>query len=321
VAPVVDDGGFLVGLLTDGDVRRALLRGLRLETPVTEAMNASPVSAPSGSETSFQIAEMRRLGIKHLPLVDENRQLVSLTTLDELIGRSRHDNWVVLMAGGLGTRLAPLTDRCPKPMLRVGEKPLLQTTLENFVDGGFHRFFFAVNHLAGMVEDYFGDGSEWGVDIRYLRESKRLGTGGALSLLPQRPELPLVVMNGDLLTNVNFQQLLDFHRNHEAMATMCVRAYEHQVPYGVVTTDQHRLVEIVEKPVHTFFVNAGIYVVEPMTLDLIPRDEFFDLPALFEKLIAAGHGTTAFPIREYWLDIGHMADYKRANGEYGDHFP
>jgi dTDP-glucose pyrophosphorylase/CBS domain-containing protein len=320
VAVVVDGNGALAGLLTDGDVRRALLRGLGLDARVTAAMNPSPVSAPVASERAAQIAEMRRLGIKHLPLVDDERRLVGLATLDELTGRNRHDNWVVLMAGGLGSRLAPLTDTCPKPMLRVGDKPLLQTILEKFIDDGFHRFFLSVHHLAEMVEDHFGDGSDWGVDIQYLRETKQLGTGGALGLLSQAPNLPLVVMNGDLLTKVNFQQLLDFHRKTRSTATMCVRTYEHQVPYGVVTTDQHRLLGIVEKPVHSFFVNAGIYVVEPAALELVPSDEFFDMPSLFTKLIEAGHETAAFPIREYWLDIGHMADFQRANGEYGEHF-
>lgn len=320
VAFVVDRRGILSGMLTDGDVRRALLRGLGLDAPVGNAMNPSPRSASIGSDTAFQIAEMRRLGVNHLPLIDDNGRLVSLATLDGLTGRSRHDNWVVLMAGGLGTRLAPLTDSCPKPMLRVGDKPLLQTILEKFIDNGFHRFFFAVNHLAGMIEEHFGEGAQWGVDIRYLRETKRLGTGGALSLLPEPPEQPLVVMNGDLLTNINFQQLLEFHREHAVKATMCVRKYEHQIPYGVITADEHRLVEVVEKPIHSCFVNAGIYVVEPEALTLIPPDEFFDLPSLFAKLIGRRVATAAFPIREYWLDIGHMADYKRAIGEYEDHF-
>ncbi len=316
VAVVLNDDGRLVGMVTDGDVRRALLRGNGLEVPVASAMNARPTSMPEGTPRDELLSLMRRKGIRQLPLTDAQGRVCGLVTVDELTGSGRRDNWVVLMAGGLGSRLRPLTDDCPKPMLQVGNKPLLQTILENFAEDGFHRFYISVNYMAEMITDYFGDGSRWGVEIVYLHETQRLGTAGALSLLPAVPEQPLLVMNGDLLTKVNFRQLLEFHADHHAQATMCVREYDLQVPYGVVTTDGHRIASIDEKPVHHFFVNAGIYVIEPSALARIPRQQFFDMPTLFTQLVEGGQETSVFPIREYWLDIGHMADYQRANGEY-----
>jgi NDP-sugar pyrophosphorylase family protein len=231
------------------------------------------------------------------------------------------DNWVVLMAGGLGSRLRPLTDECPKPMLRVGNKPLLETIIETFIEQGFRRFFISVNYMADTIKEYFGDGSRWGAEIQYLEETSRLGTAGALSLLPEKPQAPLLVMNGDLLTKINFRQLLDFHREHHAQGTMCVREYEFQVPYGVVKMDHHRITGFEEKPIQRYFVNAGIYVLEPQALQHIPHGVFFDMPSLFQTLMADRQEAVVFPIREYWLDIGHMADYDRANGEFARNFP
>lgn len=316
VALVLSPGGELAGVVTDGDVRRALLRGLGMDAPVDQVMNPRPTTARIGTPRAELAAEMQRLSIRHMPLVDDQAKLVGVSTLNDLSGGKRRDNWVVLMAGGLGSRLAPLTDDCPKPMLQVGTKPLLQTILENFIEDGFHRFYFSVNYMAEVVKAHFGDGSAWGAEIVYLHETQRLGTAGALDLIPEHPAKPLIVMNGDLLTKVNFEQLLEFHEDHGSAGTMCVREYDFQVPYGVVTTDDHRIVSIDEKPVHRFFVNAGIYVIEPDMLKLIPSGEFFDMPTLFSQISDGGGETIVFPIREYWLDIGHLADYHRANGEY-----
>ncbi len=171
-----------------------------------------------------------------------------------------------------------------------------------------------------MIEEFFGDGSKWDVSIKYIHEDKRMGTAGALSLLPERPEMPFFVMNGDILTKVNFLQLLDFHTEHRAVATMCAFKYDLQIPYGVLQIDKHRLIEIDEKPVQSFFVNAGIYVLEPKTLDHIPVDAFFDMPSLYETLIDTRQEAAVFPLREYWLDIGHMANFKRAQGDFKDFF-
>lgn len=283
-------------------------------------MNPEPTVAKADEGREAILAMMKRKGLHHIPLVDEARCVVGLETLDELIQSRKKENVVVLMAGGLGSRLRPLTDGIPKPMLRVGSKPLLETILENFIEHGFNRFYISVNYMAEVVKSYFGDGSRWGVDIRYLQEDQRLGTAGALSLLPEKPAAPFFVMNGDLLTKVNFSQLLDFHTSHRAQATMCVREYDFQVPYGVVKIDDHRITGIDEKPVQRFFVNAGIYVLEPKSLELISHNTYFDMPTLFEKLIEMKNETSAFPIREYWLDIGHLADYDRANVEFREVF-
>lgn len=317
---VVDDNGRLMGTVTDGDIRRGILRGVSMNDTVQKIMNPDPTVAKVAEDRDSILAMMRRKQLHHIPVVDENRCVVGLETLDELIRSRTRKNWVVLMAGGLGSRLHPLTDNCPKPMLKVGSKPLLETILENFIEYGFHRFYISVNYMADVVKAHFGDGSRWGVDIYYIEENQKLGTAGALSLLPEKITESLLVMNGDLLTKVNFSQLLDFHSSHNAQASMCVREYDFQVPYGVVKIENHRIIRIDEKPIQRFFVNAGIYVFEPEVLSLIPSNSYFDMPTLFEKLIERKKETAVFPIREYWLDIGHLADYDRANGEYRDIF-
>lgn len=320
MAMVVDCDDHLLGVVTDGDVRRGLLRGLGMDAPVTQVMNVNPRTLPVGSSQAAQIGEMQRASIRQLPLIDEAGRVVALSMLADQLSPPRRDNLVVLMAGGLGSRLAPLTDDCPKPMLSIGNQPLLQTILENFIAEGFHRFAFSVNYLSEKVEQHFGDGSAWKVSIEYIHETKRLGTAGALSLLTERPEAPVIVMNGDLLTKVSFSQMLEFHDHYGASGTMGVRDFEFQVPYGVVAIDAHRIARIEEKPIQRFFVNAGIYVLSPEALDLIPSDTFYDMPTLFSTLLEKGQETAVFPVREYWLDIGHLADYQRANGEFSEVF-
>lgn len=316
IALIVDGTGRLLGTVTDGDVRRALLRGVTLDASVREVMNVNPTRAYSSWERESILALMQSRGLHQIPVVDDAGIVVGLEVLDEFLKVPRHDNWVVLMAGGLGTRLRPLTEDCPKPMLRVGERPILEYILEAFVGYGYHRFFFSVNYLWGMIEEHFGDGSRWGARIEYLKERDRLGTAGALSLLPERPTMPLFVMNGDLLTKVNFNHLLDFHASHSAVATMCVRSYEHQIPYGVVAMDGHRLLAIKEKPKQRCFVSAGIYVLAPEALDVIEPGSYLDMPSLFETLIGAGRPTAVFPVREYWLDIGRLEDFDQAKGDF-----
>ena len=313
---VVDEDRRLLGTITDGDIRRGILKGIALTEPVRGVMNPKPSVARVEDSRDSILVEMKRKTLHHMPLVDGGGRVIGLDTLDELINPQIKKNRVVLMAGGLGSRLRPLTNDCPKPMLKVGGKPLLETILENFIEHGFRHFYISVNYMSEVVKTYFGDGSRWGVEINYLQEDQRLGTAGALSLLPEKPVEPLIVMNGDLLTKVNFGQLIGFHAEHNAQATMCVREYDFQVPYGVVKIDNHRITGIDEKPTQRFFVNAGIYVLDPGTLDLISPNTFFDMPSLIEKLIEQKDESVVFPIREYWLDIGHLADYERANGEF-----
>ena len=224
------------------------------------------------------------------------------------------------MAGGLGTRLRPLTQDTPKPLLKVGNKPILETIIENFAKYGFVNITISVNYKADMIKEYFGDGSALGVNIDYIEESKRLGTAGALSLIKERPQEPFFVMNADLLTNVNFEHLLDFHLLERSVATMCVREYDYQVPYGVIETDGSLITSIKEKPLHKFFVNAGIYTLSPQVFEYIPKDEFYDMPTLFEDIIANNLKSVSFPIHEYWLDIGRMEEFEQAQNEYNEVF-
>lgn len=316
LALVLHDDGRLAGMLSDGDVRRAILRSYDLNSPVAEVMNRNPVTAHITTATHELLALMRCGGLHHIPLLDDEKKVVDLATLDVLAGITERPNWVVLMAGGLGTRLLPLTEKCPKPMLHVGGKPILESIIESFVERGFRKLFLSVNYLAETIQDYFGDGGRHGVEIRYLHEKKRLGTAGALSLLPDRPTDPMMVMNGDLLTRLRFDQMLKFHEDHAAVATMAVREYDFEVPYGVVNINGTNITSIAEKPVHRFFVNAGIYTLSPESLEHIPADMFFDMPTLFEKLQANGHTTSAYPLREYWLDVGRLEEFERAKREW-----
>ena len=234
VALVLAPDDCLLGILTDGNIRRAILEGKSLRVPVSEVMNPQPTAMPASTLRDEMLTLMRRTTIHHLPLIDNAGRVVGLATLDELIGTAERPNWVVLMAGGLGTRLQPLTDECPKPLLAVGGKPILETILESFAEQGFKRIFLSVNFKAEMIRNHFGAGERWGVQVEYLHESTRLGTAGALSLLPEKPTAPIIVMNGDLLTRANFDNLLQFHNAQDAVATMAVREYDFQVPYGVV---------------------------------------------------------------------------------------
>jgi dTDP-glucose pyrophosphorylase len=316
VAIVLTQEGRLAGLLTDGDVRRAILSGRGLQIPVSEAMNTRVTCVPEHTGVREMLALMRKKVIHHLPVLDSESRVVGLATLDDLIGAVQRPNWVVLMAGGLGTRLQPLTRETPKPLLPVGGKPILETILESFAEEGFKRFFLSVNYKAEMIQEHFGSGERWGVRVDYLHERERMGTAGGLSLLRERPTAPLVVMNADLLTRINFDSLLKFHETQRATATMAVRDYDIRVPYGVVRLDGARIEAIEEKPTRSFFVNAGIYVLSPEALDLLQGGSPCDMPELFERVMASGRTTAAFPLREYWIDVGRMEEFERANREW-----
>ena len=316
VALVLAPDDCLLGILTDGNIRRVILAGRSLQVPVSEVMNPQPIVVLASTPRDEKLALMRRMTLHHLPLVDDAGRVVGLATLDELIGTTGRPNWVVLMAGGRGTRLQPLTDECPKPLLVVGGRPILETILESFAEQGFKRIFLSVNHKAEMIRNHFGAGDRWGVQVEYLQENIRLGTAGALSLLPEKPTVPIVVMNGDLLTHTNFDNLLQFHAAQSALATMAVREYDFQIPYGVVRLNDTRIVAIEEKLVQKFFVNTGIYVLSPEALNFLPTNTLFDMPTLFEHLIDAGKATAAYQLHEYWLDIGRLEDFDRAQREW-----
>ena len=258
---VTDENGHLLGLLTDGDVRRALLKHIPLTAPVRDAMCTTPKIAYQDWSKERILAAMNSFQLLQLPVVDSQGCVVGLETLQGLLRMSRRNNPVFLMAGGFGTRLHPLTNDCPKPLLKVGGKPILELIIESFIKAGFNRFFISTHYLPEMIRQHFGDGSQWGVSIQYIYEEQPLGTGGALGLLPHEEiDCPLFLMNGDLLTTLNYESVLDFHIKHGAAATMCVREYEYQVPYGVIESDGHYIRSMVEKPIQRFFINAGIYL-------------------------------------------------------------
>ena len=317
---VVDHQNRLLGTVTDGDIRRAILRGETLESPIQQVMNNNPLIEYIGKSDDDYKNILKKKKIKQLPILDSNDRIINVIFIDENLTEKKYSNIAVLMVGGLGTRLRPLTESIPKPMLNIGNKPILETIIENFKHFGFTNFVLSVNYKKKMIMDYFQDGTHLGVNIEYIEETKRLGTAGALSLLLEKPTESFFVMNGDLLTKINFEQLLDFHNETDSTATMCVREYEYQIPYGVIETKDHQLLSIVEKPVHKSFVNAGIYVLNPIALEHVPNGEFYDMPELYKKLMHEQEKVSAFPLREYWLDIGRLDDYEKANGDYKETF-
>ena len=248
-----------------------------------------------------------------IPLVDRGK-LVGLETQKSLNSMPvKKGNPVFIMAGGFGKRLRPLTNNCPKPMLKLDKRPMLEILLTRFVNLGFSNFYISTHYMPEVISDYFGDGSKWNVKIQYVYEKYPLGTGGALGLLPDDVgDLPIILINGDILTTVDFVKILDFHEKNTAEATLCVRKYEYQVPYGVVSGDGLNVKSMEEKPTHEFFVNAGIYVVNREVKNLCERGEHMDMPRVLEKLVTNAKEVLMFPVHEYWLDIGRPDDYRRA---------
>lgn len=317
---VADADRRLLGTVTDGDIRRALIAGLPMDAPIARVMNARPLVAPAQASAEEIAARMRSADLLQMPVVDAAGRLVSLHLLRDTAGEARHPNRVLLMAGGVGRRLRPLTDSVPKPMLNIGGRPILETILSAFAAQGFEHFYISVNYRAEVIRAHFGDGSKWKVRIEYVEESEPLGTAGALSLLPAPSVDPLFVMNADLLTRVDFEALRDFHVATGAAATMCVREYAVEVPYGVIEMEGGRLVNIAEKPSFSHFINAGIYLLSPDAVASVPFGRPYDMTSLFRDLIARGAHCASFPVHEYWLDIGQTSDFERAHGEFPRHF-
>ncbi len=316
IALVVDTEDRLTGTLTDGDIRRGILAGLNLDDPVETIYHRNPVTATisDSKEKIIELAISRR--IYQIPVVDETGRVVRLAEIDHLISKEKHPNLVFLMAGGLGERLRPLTADTPKPMLKVGGRPILETVIRQFKKHGYSRFAISLNYKGEQIRNHFGDGTGLGVAISYIEEMRRMGTAGALGLLPSAPKEPFFVMNGDILTTIDFESLMDYHVRNGSAATMCIREYGLEVPYGVVRLNKDNIVSIEEKPVQRFYVNAGIYVLEPSALSLLPPGQPLDMTRLFEMAVSKGLPTLSFPIREFWMDIGNPADYERANLDY-----
>jgi dTDP-glucose pyrophosphorylase len=306
---LIDDSNLLVGILTDGDFRRGILEQ---KTELIDIINTDPITMQFDTPQHEIVIKLKSLHRRHMPLVDKNNIFKGVFSLDDIEFISK-ENLVVIMAGGLGTRLGDLTKELPKPMLCVGDRPILQHLVEQFRDQGFHQFVFCLNYKKDIIKEYFGNGERLGVKISYVVEEKRMGTAGALSLIKTGLKKPFFVINADVLTNVDFNSLLDFHNEKENVATMCVRQFEQKVPYGVIEIDKNaHITGIKEKPNFSFNVNAGIYALDPIVLKYIPENEFFDMPTLFEKLMA-NHHCSAFNLHDYWLDIGQKEDFNKAN--------
>jgi dTDP-glucose pyrophosphorylase len=314
IVMVVSPDGTLLGTLTDGDIRRGLLGGLDLNSPLTSIIKREPLVVPQELSRDMVLQLMHANKVHQLPVVDEDRRVVGLHLWDELIMPRQRSNLVVIMAGGRGIRLRPQTEHLPKPLLPVGGKPMLEHIIERARAEGFHRFVLAIHYLGHMIEDYFGDGSRWQVHIDYLRESSPLGTAGAIGLLTPRPDHALLVTNGDVLSDIRYGELLDFHSRHAAVATMAVRLHEWQHPFGVVRTEGVDIVGFEEKPVVRSHINAGVYVLEPGALDVVNAAEPCDMPTLFSRLQERAARTIVYPMHEPWLDVGRPDDYDEANG-------
>lgn len=314
IALVVSPDGVLLGTITDGDIRRGLLRGLDLNSAIDAIMYREPLVVPPQLERETVLQLMQANKIHQLPVIDEDRRVIGLHLLDELMVPRQRPNLMVIMAGGQGIRLRPHTENCPKPLLPVGSKPMMEHIIERARAEGFQRFVLAIHYLGHMIEDYFGDGSRWQVQIDYLREESPLGTAGAIGLLNPRPEAPFLVSNGDVLTDIRYGELLDFHYRHGASATMAVRLHEWQHPFGVVRTKGVDIIGFEEKPIARSHINAGIYVLEPGALDTLSAGEHCDMPTLFSRLQERAARTIVYPMHEPWLDVGRVDDYEQANG-------
>ena len=320
IALVVEKNNKLIGTVTDGDVRRGIINGVNMDVPVKEIMNKDFYSVHYNTSRNELLAIFKQKSFNQIPLLDDQGRVKDLALLNEIIKNKKKDNKVVLMVGGLGTRLRPLTNDTPKPLLHIGDKPILETIIEQFKSYGFNDFILCTNYKELQIRQYFGDGSRFNVNIDYVSENKRLGTAGALSLIKQKIDKPFFVMNGDLLTKLNFDTMMKYHKEDGYKITIGSREHNYQIPYGVVEINNQEVKDLVEKPNHSVFVNAGVYILEPELIDLIPYNEFYDMTDLINKLLKQNKSVGAFPIREYWADIGKHKDYKKANDEYWEKF-
>ena len=321
IALVVDQERCLLGTVTDGDVRRAILAGTDLESPVSVLLASKvstqypkPVTAQSGANRETLLELLHENVLRQLPILDNDGIVVDLVMLDDLIPTQDLQLRAVIMAGGLGTRLRPLTEDLPKPMLTVGGKPLMELVIEQLRQVGIRRVNVTTHYKPEKISDHFGDGSSFGVELNYVNEDKPLGTGGALGLM-DAPKEPLLVINGDILTQVDFRAMLAYHREHRAVMTVAVKQYDINVPYGVIECKGPLICALKEKPQMHLLVNAGVYLLEPKVYEFIPNGEHFNMTDLIQRLLDSNHTVASFPIIEYWLDIGQLADYEQAQND------
>lgn len=319
---VVNEKSQILGTVTDGDIRRGILRGLDINTaPVTEIMNKNPVVFEDHFSPAQIHNELKNLDSKitFIPLINSQRVVTNIYSVVDEGEESNSKIPVVIMAGGLGSRLGEMTKSCPKPLLKINGVPILELIISHLKRYKFKKIYISVNYMSEMIEDYFKNGSNFDVEIHYIRESKKLGTAGCLSMVDFDCDR-VVVMNGDVLTQVNFQGLLDFHLANNSSATMCVREHSYTIPYGVIREKDGKIIDIDEKPTASVFVNAGIYVLDKSILQLIPNDEYYDMPTLFKKIMGSSSPAMVYPVHEYWTDIGHKEDFKKAEEDFSKVF-
>jgi len=310
---VTNEAGMLEGTISDGDIRRGLLKGLNLNSPITSVIHRNALVVPPELAREQVMQLMVANKIQQIPVVDEQHHVVGLHLWDEITTPPTRSNLMVIMAGGMGTRLRPHTENCPKPLLPIAGKPMMEHIIDRAKLEGFNHFVLAIHYLGHMIEAYFGNGERLGVKIEYLREESPLGTAGALGLLNPRPDAPFVVTNGDVITDIRYGELLDFHTRYGATATMAVRVFEWQHPFGVVQTQGVEIVGFEEKPIARSHINAGVYALDPSALSVLTADEHCDMPTLFERLQVQNKLTVAYPMHEPWLDVGRPDDLKQAN--------
>jgi dTDP-glucose pyrophosphorylase len=316
IALVVDENGRLIGSITDGDIRRYMLGGQALDQPCADVMHRNPVTVPQGASRKEIIELIKQHRIRNIPQVDDHGCPVRVVNFTDLINGKEAEYTAVIMAGGEGKRLRPLTETLPKPMLKVGDKPLLEKIIHKLSKAGIRKIKISVNYRAEIIEDYFKDGSAYGVEIQYLREEQKLGTAGALSLIDDLPDMPILVMNGDVVTEIGFERLLDFHSNQRCTITVAATEYHLNIPYGVLDVAGHYVLGVQEKPTHRFLCSAGIYVIDPDIVRMVPPNTYYDMTHLLADVTKRGLPVTVFPIHEYWVDIGQKEDLKRAAEDF-----
>ena len=310
---LVDQDNKLVGVVADGDIRKAVLAK---NYDLDSLINRNPVVAKKDTPHEVVRNQLKKIHRQQMPIVDDENRLVDIVILNEFNAETQ-PNWVVIMAGGLGSRLGELTRETPKPMLEVNGKPILEYIMRNFEEFGFRKFVLCVNYKAEIIENYFGDGSKFGYQVKYTYENKRLGTAGALSLLEDEFSEPLFVSNGDVITNLDFKDMLHFHEQHSSEATMVIKRFSQQVPYACVEfSGQNDLIFLKEKPMYNHYVNAGVYLLNASILKLVPKEEFYDMPTFFEKLVEHKNTVKVFKMDDYWLDIGRPTDYEKIKRDF-----
>ena len=312
----ITDNKRLIGTITDGDIRRALIKHISLNCPIKDIMFTKPHTAFYKTSDKDLITILAKNSIMQMPLIDENNKLVGIKTLKNLLLTKKYDNPIFIMAGGFGKRLMPLTEKTPKPMLEIDGKPLLEKTIEKFIKSGFHNFFISTFYKSNIIKEYFQNGEKWNASIKYIEELKPLGTAGALSLLPYKKfKSPIIMINGDLITKLDINNLLYYHNQEKNIITIGAKKYDIQVPYGVIETEGNQVTSIIEKPIHAFFINAGIYVINPQIINTLNATKSIDMPDWINQLIDEKTNINIFPIHEYWLDIGERSQYEKAKLE------